>query len=406
MKILVINTGSSSLKYQLFEMGAAKPYPLASGLAERIGDSLGILTHKKDPGEATEKKLVKETPLPDHATALRLAMDLMTGSEAGVIKDASEIAAVGHRVVHGGEHFHDSTLITDSVIEAIKHCVPLAPLHNPPNLTGILTAKAIFESTPQVAVFDTAFHQSMAPEVYLYALPYECYADKGVRRYGFHGTSHWYVAKEAAAFLGKPLAEVNLITLHLGNGSSITAVKNGKSMDTSMGLTPLAGVIMGTRCGDIDPAIIFYLARESGLSTDQLDDMLNKKSGFKGICGSNDLRDIHKRADEGDARSKLALDMFAYRNKKYIGSYMAALGRVDAIVFTAGIGENDTQARAATCAGLENMGVVMDPALNASPERGIRRISAEKSPVAVLVAPTNEELEIANQTLAVLKKKG
>jgi len=401
MNILVINTGSSSLKYQLFDM--AGPVVLASGLVERIGDSQARLMHKKRPGQESEGALTREEPIADHGAAMRAVIALLTDATYGVIKDTSEIDAVGHRVVHGGEHFHASTLVDEGVMAAIRACVPLAPLHNPANLIGLETAQALFPGVPQVAVFDTAFHQTMPPKAYLYALPYQFYTELNVRRYGFHGTSHRYVAGEAARMLGKEPGQTNLITVHLGNGSSICAVREGKSVDTSLGMTPLAGVIMGTRSGDIDPAIIFYLAERKGYSFSQIDDILNKQSGLKGICGMNDMRDIHKAVAEGNVQAKLALEMFGYRNRKYIGSYMAVLGRVDAIVFTAGIGENDPVSRELSCRGLSALGVELDHERNLSPERGARDIGAELSQVRVLVIPTNEELEIARQTGEVLR---
>ncbi|OGR34599.1 MAG: acetate kinase [Desulfovibrionales bacterium GWA2_65_9] len=403
MNILVINTGSSSLKYQLFDM--AGPTVLASGLVERIGESRAKLMHKKRPGQDGEGALTREEAMPDHGAAMRAVITLLTDPEHGVIKDTSEINAVGHRVVHGGEHFHASTLVDADVMDAIRACVPLAPLHNPANLIGLETAQALFPGVPQVAVFDTAFHQTMPPKAYLYALPYELYTELNVRRYGFHGTSHRFVAGEAARMLGKAPEDTNLITVHLGNGSSICAVKGGKSVDTSLGMTPLAGVIMGTRSGDIDPAIIFYLAERKGYSLGEIDDILNKKSGLKGICGMNDMRDIHKAVAEGDVQARLALDMFGYRNRKYIGSYMAVLGRVDAIVFTAGIGENDPVSRELSCRGLTALGVELDHERNQSPERGARDIGAAGSQVRVMVIPTNEELEIARQTGEVLRAR-
>ena len=403
MNILVINTGSSSLKYQLFDMNG--PTVMASGLVERIGDAKARLIHKKRPGQQDEGVVNREEPIADHGVAMRAVINLLTDSGHGVIRDASEIAAVGHRVVHGGERFHASTLVDAEVLAAIRACVPLAPLHNPANLIGIETARALFPGVPQVAVFDTAFHQTMPPKAFLYALPYELYTELNVRRYGFHGTSHRYVTREAARILGKAPEDTNLISVHLGNGSSICAVRGGKSVDTSLGMTPLAGVIMGTRSGDIDPAIIFYLAERKGLSLHEIDDILNKQSGLKGICGHNDMRDIHKAVAEGDVQAKLALEMFGYRNRKYIGSYMAVLGRVDAIVFTAGIGENDPVSRELSCRGLSALGVTLDHERNLSPERGARDIGAVDSQVRVLVIPTNEELEIARQTGEVLRAR-
>ena len=406
MKILVINTGSSSLKYQLFDMAANPPVPLASGLAERIGEPTGALTYKKHPGAPGEQKIVQEGPLPDHEIALQRSIEFMTGPETGVIADVSDILAIGHRIVSGGEYFLKATVVEDWVEKGIEACIPLAPLHNPSHLVGIKVSQRLFPKALQVVVPDTAFHQTMPPEVFLYALPYKYYKEMHIRRYGAHGTSHLFVSKEAAKFLGKGPDEANLITLHLGNGSSITAVKDGKCLDTSMGMTPLAGVIMGSRTGDLDPAIPPFIMRQTGMSPEAVDDLMNKGSGFKGLCGSGDMRDIHRMAAEGDDMAKLALAMFVYRNKKYIGSYMAVIGKVDALVFTAGIGENDTIARAKTCEGLEHLGIILDPAKNEGPERGIRRISTDASPVAILVVPTNEELEIASQTLDVFKKQG
>jgi acetate kinase len=355
--------------------------------------------------EVNGQKHERRLPIANHSAAFAVIVTELMEGETPVIASKGEIEAVGHRVVHGGEAFKASVRITEAVLEAIRACVPLAPLHNPANLTGIETALSLFPGVPQVAVFDTAFHQTMPPKAFLYALPYDLYTELNVRRYGFHGTSHLYVSREAARMLGKTPEETNVISVHLGNGSSICAVRNGQSVDTSLGMTPLAGVIMGTRSGDIDPAIIFYLAERKGLSLSDIDTILNKQSGLKGICGASDMRDIHKAVAEGDQRAKLALEMFGYRNRKYIGAYMAVLGRVDAIVFTAGIGENDPVSRELSCRGLEALGVKLDHDLNLGPERGARDIGAADSPVRVMVIPTNEELEIARQTGEVLQNR-
>ena len=400
MKILVINTGSSSIKYQLFDM--TQKTVMVAGLVERIGEASGLLKFKVYPGTDREREILHEGAFPDHADGLKMVISLLVHPDDGVIRDTSEIEGIGHRVVHGGETFQSSTVVDEAVINALKENIPLAPLHNPANIKGIQTATDLFPGVPQVAVFDTAFHQTIPAEAFMYALPYELYSEMRLRRYGFHGTSHRYVAREAAKMLGKSPEQANLVTIHLGNGGSITAVRAGKSVDTSMGLTPLAGIIMGTRCGDIDPAIPKFLADNRGMDIDGIDRMLNHESGLKGICGSNDMRDIHKKADAGDERAALALRMFAYRIRFYVGAYMAVLGRTDALVFTAGIGENDPEARANVCQGLEDLGVVMDSAKNEAKDRKARFISADASKTAILVIPTNEELEIARQTMTVL----
>lgn len=400
MKILVINTGSSSIKYQLFDM--ADESVLASGVMEKIGESNSVLTHKL-PKKGKDARIVKEEPVADHREGLIHIVDLLTDGERGVIHDTSEIAAVGHRVVHGGESFRKPALIDDKVIETIREYVPLAPLHNPGNLVGIEVARGLFKDVPQVAVFDTAFHQTIPPYAFHYALPYDLYEKYHVRRYGFHGTSHRFVAKEAAKFLGKPLEETNLITIHLGNGGSITAIEKGHSVDTSMGMTPLEGVIMGTRCGDLDPAIHFFLAKEAQMSIQDLDNLMNKKSGLKGICGVNDMRDIQAKKDEGDYQSALAIDMYAYRIKKYIGAYSAVLGEVDALVFTAGIGENAPNIRAMSCTGLTALGINIDAEKNTRRPEPVYAIHTEDSRTKVLVVSTNEELEIAEETMDVVE---
>lgn len=401
MNVLVINSGSSSIKYQLLDMRTETV--LCSGAVERIGEGQGVLTHKIAPGSAAEDKIVLNQEIADHEVGMHLVIGLITDADKGVVKSMDEIQAIGHRVVQGGDLFNSSRLVDDSVVDGLTRLIPLAPVHNPGHLAGIRVARHLFPKVPQVTVFDTVFHQTMPPRAFMYALPYELYEELKVRRYGFHGTSHAYVSKEAAHFLGKAPEETNLITVHLGNGSSMCAVQAGKSVDTSMGLTPLEGLIMGTRCGDADLAIYPLLGAEKGLSIEEINELTNKQSGFKGICGRNDMRDIHEAVAKGDARARLALDMFGYRNRKYIGSYLAVLGRVDAIVFTAGIGENDPVARELSCRGLEHLGIRLDADRNLASERGARDIAAADSPVRVLVIPTNEELEIARQTVSVLR---
>ncbi|MCJ7682132.1 MAG: acetate kinase, partial [Candidatus Aminicenantes bacterium] len=333
MNILVINTGSSSIKYQLFNMDSETT--MVSGQAEKLGEETSTLTHKPAEGGKGKFKLEKGR-IADHAQGLSRIVELLIDKEYGVIEDKSEITAVGHRVVHGGEDFQSSTIIDEAVIQAVKDNIPLAPLHNPPNLKGIEVARKIFPDAPQVAVFDTAFHQTLPPRAYLYAVPLSLYWKNRVRRYGFHGTSHAFITREAAEFLGKKPVEVNLITIHLGNGASMAAVREGRSVDTSMGLTPLEGLVMGTRSGDIDPALPFFLAKNLNMSLEDIDRLLNKESGIKGLCGMNDMREVEDRAAAGDEKAETALDVYAYRIKKYIGAYYAALGRVDALVFTAG----------------------------------------------------------------------
>ncbi len=400
MKILVINCGSSSLKYQLIDMTTETA--LASGLIERLGEPQGMLTHKNHPDTDSETQTVREQPIADHEAGLRLAQSVMADSETGVLNDAADIQAVGHRVVHGGEAFKSSTRIDAEAMAAIEKTIPLAPLHNPANLTGIRVARELFPGAPQVAVFDTAFHQTMPSKAYHYALPYEYYEEMGVRRYGFHGTSHKFVAAEAAALLGRPLGELNLVTAHLGSGASICAIEKGRSVDTTMGMTPLGGVIMGTRVGNIDPGVVMYIAQQKGYSVVEVDRILQKESGLKGICGSNDMRDIHARAAEGDERARLAEEMFIHRIRQYIGAYFFELGKVDALVFTAGIGEHDPLTREKCCQGLENYGVEIDQEKNQTGRGEARLICKPESPVKVMVIPTNEELEIARQTVAVL----
>lgn len=401
MKFLVINSGSSSIKYQVIEM--ATESVLATGLVERIGEAVGRLKNTFFPGTEQERESIVEQAIPDHDHGMRLVIALLTDREQGIISDTSEITAIGHRVVHGGEDFRASARITSAILDAIKRNIPLAPLHNPANLDGIRVAMEIFPAVPQVAVFDTAFHQTMPPHAFMYALPYRLYEEDRVRRYGFHGTSHRFVAGECARLLGKPLAECNLITVHLGNGCSMTAIAGGVSVDTSLGLTPLEGLVMGTRSGDIDPALHLFLQQNKGMDLESIDALLNKESGLKGLCGLNDMRDIHQAVAAGDQRAALALDVQTYRNRKYLGAYMAVLGRVDAIVFTAGIGENDAIVRAESLKGLEAFGVRLDPEKNSQRAKAARCISSPDSTVQVFVIPTNEELAIAREAALVVK---
>ncbi|MFY9173962.1 MAG: acetate kinase [Peptococcia bacterium] len=397
MKILVINCGSSSLKYQLFDM--TNEQVLAKGLVERIGIPGSVLTHR--PGA---DKHVIETEMPNHERAITLVLEALVHPDHGVIKSMDELGAIGHRVVHGGEDFSGSVLITDDVMKALHANIELAPLHNPPNIMGIEACKKIMPNIPQVGVFDTAFHQTMPPEAYIYGIPYEYYKKYKIRRYGFHGTSHKYVSQRAATMLGRPISETKIITCHLGNGSSIAAIKGGKSIDTSMGFTPLEGVLMGTRSGDIDPAIVTYLMKKEGWSSEELDNFLNKKCGVLGLSGvSSDFRDIEAASEEGNEQAKLALDRFAYNVKSYIGAYAAVLNGVDAIVFTAGLGENSASMRAAICSNMDYLGVKIDEDKNQT--RGVEAdVSAEGSKVRVLVIPTNEEVMIARDTMEILKK--
>jgi acetate kinase len=402
MKVLVLNSGSSSIKYQLFDCAGWRV--LASGSVSRIGEPEGEIERDWLDAEGSPRRSAERLPIPDHRDGIDRIIAGLRGS--GVLSDLGELAAIGHRVVHGGERFHSPTLVDDAVAEAIRDTIPLAPLHNPANLDGIQVARQLFPGVPSVAVFDTAFHQTMPRTAYRYAIPESLYREHRVRRYGFHGTSHRYVGERAAAFLGRPFGQCNLITLHLGNGASATAIRAGQSIDTSMGLTPLEGLVMGTRCGDIDPAIVFYLCRELGLTVDAIDNLLNRESGLLGLCGVNDMREIQRRAAAGDETAELAIGIAAHRLKKYIGAYYAELGRVDAIVFTGGIGENDAQMRARACAGLDGLGICLDAHANDASDRGERRISTAASPVQVLVIPTNEELAIARQALDAVQGPG
>ncbi len=401
MNILVINAGSSSLKYQLLnpETGVL----LAKGLCERIGID-GKFTYKPQV-EGKETLNAVDVAMPTHSEAIQAVLNALVDPQNGVIGSMKEIDAVGHRVVHGGEAFAGSVLITDEVMKALEDCIPLAPLHNPANITGIKACQECMPGVPMVGVFDTAFHQTMPPMAYMYALPYEYYEKDRVRRYGFHGTSHKYVTQRAAAMLGKPIEELKLISCHLGNGSSITAVDGGKSVDTSMGFTPLAGLPMGTRSGDLDAGILQYLMNKYGMNIDEMLNVLNKKSGMEGLSGvSSDFRDLENAAAEGNQKAALARDKFAYEVRKYVGAYAAAMGGVDAVIFTAGVGENDAGVRADVCQGLDFMGVKLDEAANNV--RGKETvISAADSPVKILLIPTNEELMIAMDTAAIVSGK-
>ena len=396
MNILVINCGSSSLKYQL--INSETEGVLAKGLCERIGID-GMLTYQPEGGE----KEKSEIAMPTHTEAINAVLAALTNEKSGVIKSLSEVGAVGHRVVHGGEKFTSSCLINDESMKAIEECNDLAPLHNPANLIGIRACQELMPGVPMVAVFDTAFHQTMPDVAYTYGIPYEYYEKYKVRRYGFHGTSHSYVSKRTAEIVGKPYDQMKIIVCHLGNGASISAVNCGKSVDTSMGLTPLEGLVMGTRSGDLDPAIIDFVGKKEGLSLDEMSEVLNKKSGMLGISGvSSDGRDLEAAAETGNKRAQLALDVFDYRVIKYIGAYAAAMNGVDAIAFTAGIGENNIKMRKDVCSSLTYLGVKLDEEKNNV--RGEERIiSADDSKVQVLLVPTNEELAIARETLALVK---
>jgi len=398
MKVLVVNCGSSSLKYQLFEMNDESV--LAKGLVERIGLEGSILTH-----EPTDKEKVKITAdIKDHTIAIGLVLEALVDGSHGVIVSMKEIDAIGHRGVHGGELFSDSVLVTADVIKAIENCIEMAPLHNPPNISGINACTELMPGVPQVAVFDTAFHQTMPKKAYMYALPYEAYEKYGIRRYGFHGTSHKYVSQRVAELMGKNYSDLKIITCHLGNGSSLAAIKNGQCVDTSMGFTPLEGLVMGTRCGNIDPAIIPFLMKKENMTMDEIDTYINKKSGVLGISGvSSDFRDIEKAAEGGNERAQLALDMFTYEVVKFIGSYAAAMNGVDAIVFTAGVGENAIGMRATITAGVEYLGTKIDNEKN-NVRGKEREISADGSKVKVFIIPTNEELVIARDTAKICKR--
>jgi acetate kinase len=398
MKILVLNSGSSSVKYQMID--PEKEECLAIGVVERIGMAGAMLTHK--PKDKEQIRLTGE--ILDHKVAIEYVMSILLSKNHGVIKDKSEISAVGHRVVHGGEAFSSSVLITSEVIKEIADCIEYAPLHNPPNLKGIRATQAILPNIPEVAVFDTAFHQSMPQEAYIYGLPFVLYKRHGIRRYGFHGTSHLYVSDRAAQILEKPKNKLKIITCHLGNGSSIAAVKYGKSIDTSMGFTPLEGLLMGTRSGDIDPAVVLHIMNKEEMTMHEMNTLLNKHSGIQGLSGlSSDMREIEAVLDSNE-QALLAHQVFCYRLKKYIGAYAAAMNGVDAIVFTGGIGENSSIVRGNTLNEMQYMGVDLDAKKNNKREKGEREIQSQKSKVKILIIPTNEELVIARDTMAIIKK--
>ena len=398
MKILVINCGSSSLKYQLINMETEEV--LTKGLVERIGIDGSILT-QKTPGK---DKYVVEQAMEDHKAAIGLVLKALIDEAFGVIKSMDEISAVGHRVVHGGEKYAQSVLIDDEVMASLEDCVKLAPLHNPPNIIGIKACMELMPATPMTAVFDTAFHQTMPEEAYIYALPYEYYTEYGIRKYGFHGTSHKYVSSKAAEAMGRDIRDLKIVTCHLGNGSSVTAVKDGISIDTTMGFTPLEGLAMGTRSGNLDPAIVSFLVKELKITADEALNILNKKSGVLGISGvSSDFRDIQIAAEGGNKRAKLALDIFCYRVRKYIGAYAAAMGGVDCLVFTAGVGENSIEMREDICKGLSFLGIELDSERNHT--RGeIAEISSDNSKVKIYVIPTDEEMMIAKDTKDIVSK--
>jgi acetate kinase len=393
MQVLVLNSGSSSIKYQLFD---ERLQVLATGLVERIGEEIGHAAHHI---AGSDEATIEDARVPDHAAGFATIVRAL--ERAGV---GDDLGAIGHRVVHGGAEFTAPTVIDDHVLERIRAQVPLAPLHNPANLTGIEVATELRPELPQVAVFDTAFHAGLPPAAYRYAIGDEVHRDHGVRRYGFHGTSHAFVAKRAAEHLGRPLEDLALITLHLGNGASVTAIDGGRSVETSMGLSPLEGLVMGTRSGDLDPAVVFHLIRQAGMSAEEVETLLNRRSGLLGLCGDNDLRTIESRAADGDGDARLALDVYVHRIRKYLGAYAAVLGRLDAVVFTAGVGENADGVRQRVCQDLGLLGIRLDDARNdglraSSVDAGVAAVHADDSRVAVLVVATDEEREIAEQTV-------
>ena len=397
MKVLVVNCGSSSIKYQLINM--ENESVMAKGYLEKIGLPDSFLTHTVNG----EKRKIEE-PINNHEEGIKLVLAQLTHPEYGVISSLDEIGAVGHRVVHGGEKFSSSVLIDDAVMEAMKECIPLAPLHNPAGITGIEACKKVLPNVPMVGVFDTAFHQTLPEKAYIYAIPYEYYEKYGIRKYGFHGTSHRFVSKRVAEVMNKPIEDLKIITCHLGQGASLCAVDGGKSVDTSMGFTPLDGVVMGTRCGSIDASAVTFVAKKLGLSPSEMSDYLNKKSGFLGVSGiSSDNREISAATEQGDERAKLTTDMLCYSIKKYIGSYMAVMNGADAIIFTGGIGENATEVRLSVCSDMEFFGIKIDPEKNKV--RGkLAKISTDDSKIQVWVVPTNEELLIARDTLDLISK--
>lgn len=397
MRVLVLNCGSSSIKYELMDMD--EDVSMARGVIAKIGEPGSYIEH-----ETKSAKVKKDVRAVDHSAGIDIMMKYLTRGKTGVIRDPSEVSAVGHRVVHGGESFSDSTLITESVIEKIRECVPLAPLHNPHNLAGIEAARRYFPNIPHVAVFDTAFHQTLPQKAFTYAIPYELYEKYRIRKYGFHGTSCRYVSERAAEVIGRPLKELKMVVCHLGNGVTLDAIRYGKSVDTSMGLTPVEGLMMGTRSGDVDPAVIYFLSTAAGLTLERIYDMLNRESGLLGVSGvSNDMKEVIEKAETGNARCKLAVDMFAYRVKKYIGMYAAVLCGIDALVFTAGIGSNSPAIRSMVCDGLDFMGVEIDHRKNRLAIGRESDIGRRGSKVRVLVVPTNEEKMIALDTVEVAK---
>ena len=395
MKVLAFNAGSISIKYQLFDM--TDQSVLVAGILEGIGRTDSRLKHLRRDSKGDFKEHIREEPVANHQDGFRIIKNFLSDPDKGC--DLSDLFGIGHRVVHGGEAFQEPALINDEVISDIKAMIPLAPLHNPASLIGVEVACDLYPDVPQIAIFDTAFHQTMPPHAFHYAVPHDFYERYQVRRYGFHGISYQYVVKQAAANLNKPLKELNVITLHLGNGASAAAIQAGRSIDTSMGMTPLEGLVMGTRCGDLDPAIPGYLARQMGKTSDEIDALLEHQSGLKGLCGTSDMRELARRAESGDPLASLALEMFCYRVRKYIGAYFAVLGQVDVIVFTGGIGENSQAVRRGCLQGLSCLGVEMDEGRNQAPINGPTEIQSDRSRVKVLVIPTNEELQIAIETV-------
>lgn len=397
--ILVINSGSSSIKFELFESETLDV--IAAGVVERIGEGQARLHYRHRAGDGFDEQSDDEMDIPDHDAGLR---EIVRRLSAYTGAAGEKLRGIGHRVVHGGERYKAAVLIDDEVIETIRALIPLAPLHNPANLRGMEVARQCFGHVPQAALFDTSFHHTLPEHAYRYALPAQCYEQHQVRRYGFHGISHHYVAKQAAALLDMPLQRLNLITLHLGNGASAAAIKQGRCIDTSMGMTPLEGLMMGSRCGDLDPAVPLYLAKAMNKSDDEIDQLLNEQSGLLGVCGVNDMREVQRRIGKGDADAQRALEMYCYRIRKYIGAYYAVLGRLDALVFTAGIGEHDAEVRWRSCAGLEALGIAVDPRRNDAGSGALTEIQRADAAVKVLVVPTDEEREIARQTLTLINE--
>lgn len=398
MRVLVINSGSSSIKFRLYDM--KREALLAKGMVERIGEADGNSIYRDYTVAADAGEHREDSPAGDHVTGLRQIFGFLESSAS--LKSMKSLHAIGHRVVHGGETFQAPTLIDKSTIEGIREMIPLAPLHNPANLAGIEATQRLCPQVPQVAVFDTAFFRTLPPCAYHYALPEELYTHHHVRRYGFHGTSHQYVARQAARYLQQPLETLRLITLHLGNGASAAAIRDGNCIDTSMGMTPLEGLIMGTRCGDLDPSVHFYLARTLDMDLNEIETLLNRDSGMKGLCGVKDMREVHRLANEGNEQARLAIDMYCYRIIKYIGAYYAILGGLDALVFTAGIGENDSLVRQSVCDRLSVTGITLDHQRNETGANGTFEVSRESSKIKVLVVPANEELEIARQVVSII----